>query len=235
MRLNKFVGACLGISRRKADSLILENGVVLNGVITKDPGTPVVPGKDKVAYSGKALYFPDTKYYILNKPAGYLCSRMSQGGKPTIYDLLPEEAAGLDSAGRLDLDSSGLLIFTNDGELTQLLTHPSHGHEKEYIVEVKWFPRIGEAVEKLNSPVTIEDGYTAKAKVSLGKKTGANAALSFILTTGHKRQIRMMCRAAGLMIVSLTRIRTGKLPLPANLPSGKGRFITRKEAYKAAG
>ncbi|MCD6309157.1 MAG: rRNA pseudouridine synthase [Candidatus Eremiobacteraeota bacterium] len=234
-RLNRFVASSLGISRRSADKLIKDEGVLINGTLSKNSGTRVSPEIDTVKYRNRVLELPPVKYFIMNKPAGYLCSRRSQGGKSTVYDLLPESARKLESAGRLDLGSTGLLLFTNDGILAQKLTHPGFGHEKEYIVEVKYDPKINEAIKKLNLPVKLSDGYIAKASVNLKGKKGENFLLSMTLKTGHKRQVRMMCKKAGLRILSLTRVRIGRLNLPAGLLPGKGRFISKEEAYKATG
>jgi 23S rRNA pseudouridine2605 synthase len=163
------------------------------------------------------------RYLVINKPPGVLSSRASQGGKPTVYDILPRDAANLPHVGRLDADSEGLLLFSNDGELSQALTHPSRHVEKEYDVV------LGETfdakhIPKLLKGVYLEEGRAKAAHVHV---EGANK-LRVVLTQGINRQIRRMFAALGYKVKRLTRTRLGPLKL-GRLPRGSWRELSARE------
>lgn len=235
MRANQFIAKALGVSRRDAEDLIAKGGFKLNGAPLVHPGRQIEPGRDELIYRGRALSLPQNCYLILHKPAGYVCSRTAQGEAPTVYELLPEQYRDLKYAGRLDKDSAGLMIFSNDGDFIQKLTHPAFEHEKEYLVKV-WYPRGARknaVLNRLNRPLKLEDGFTATAEVELYRERPGLWELIFVLREGHKRQIREMCREVGLKVVNLLRYRMGNLYLPQDLPPGKFQILEARAATEA--
>jgi 23S rRNA pseudouridine2605 synthase len=191
----------------------------------------VGPG-DTVVARGRVVRPESSRYLVLHKPSGCLSSRQSQGGKPTVYDLLPREAGTLPHVGRLDADSEGLLLLSNDGALAQALTHPSRHVEKEYDVvldrafDTKFIP-------KLLKGIYLEEGRAKAAHVQV---EGANK-LRVVLTQGINRQIRRMFAALGYKVKRLTRTRLGPLKL-GRLPRGAWRELSAREVeslHRAAG
>lgn len=222
MRLNRYLALCGLGSRRACEEIILGGGVRINGRAVRELATMVQPG-DTVVARGRVVRPAAERYLVLNKPPGVLSSRASQGGKPTVYDILPRDAASLPHVGRLDADSEGLLLFSNDGELSQALTHPSRHVEKEYDVV------LGEAfdtkhIPKLLKGVYLEEGRAKAAHVHV---EGANK-LRVVLTQGINRQIRRMFAALGYKVKRLTRTRLGPLKL-GRLPRGAWRELSARE------
>lgn len=222
MRLNRYLALCGLGSRRACEEIILGGGVRINGRPVRELAVSVAPG-DTVVARGRIVRPAESRYVILHKPSGCLTSRQSQGGKPTVYDLLPREAATLPHVGRLDADSEGLLLLSNDGALAQLLTHPSRHVEKEYDVvldrafDTKFIP-------KLLKGIYLEEGRAKAAHVNV---EGANK-LRVVLTQGINRQIRRMFAALGYKVKRLTRTRLGPLRL-GRLPRGSWRELTARE------
>ena len=222
MRLNRYLALCGLGSRRACEEIILGGGVRINGRPVHELATVVAPG-DTVVARGRVLRPASSRYLILHKPSGCLSSRQSQGGKPTVYDLLPREAATLPHVGRLDAESEGLLLLSNDGALAQALTHPSRHVEKEYDVvldrafDTKFIP-------KLLKGIYLEEGRAKAAHVHV---EGANK-LRVVLTQGINRQIRRMFAALGYKVKRLTRTRLGPLKL-GRLPRGSWRELTARE------
>ena len=222
MRLNRYLALCGLGSRRACEEIILGGGVRINGRAVRELATMVQPG-DTVVARGRVVRPAAERYLVLNKPPGVLSSRASQGGKPTVYDILPRDAANLPHVGRLDADSEGLLLFSNDGELSQALTHPSRHVEKEYDVV------LGETfdtkhIPKLLKGVYLEEGRAKAAHVHV---EGANK-LRVVLTQGINRQIRRMFAALGYKVKRLTRTRLGPLKL-GRLPRGAWRELSARE------
>jgi len=222
MRLNRYLALCGLGSRRACEEIILGGGVRINGRAVRELATMVQSG-DTVVARGRVVRPAAERYLLLNKPPGVLSSRASQGGKPTVYDILPRDAANLPHVGRLDADSEGLLLFSNDGELSQALTHPSRHVEKEYEVV------LGEAfdtkhIPKLLKGVYLEEGRAKAAHVHV---EGANK-LRIVLTQGINRQIRRMFAALGYKVKRLTRTRLGPLKL-GRLPRGAWRELSARE------
>ena len=222
MRLNRYLALCGLGSRRACEEIILGGGVRINGRAIRELATMVQPG-DTVVARGRVVRPAAERYLLMNKPPGVLSSRASQGGKPTVYDILPRDAANLPHVGRLDADSEGLLLFSNDGELSQALTHPSRHVEKEYEVV------LGEAfdtkhIPKLLKGVYLEEGRAKAAHVHV---EGANK-LRVVLTQGINRQIRRMFAALGYKVKRLTRTRLGPLKL-GRLPRGSWRELSARE------
>ena len=222
MRLNRYLALCGLGSRRACEEIILAGGVRINGRPVRELATAVQPG-DTVVARGRVVRPAATRYLALHKPAGCLSSRQSQGGKPTVYDLLPPDAGSLPHVGRLDAESEGLLLLSNDGELSQALTHPSRHVEKEYevILDRAFDTKI---IPKLLKGIYLEEGRAKAAHVHV---EGANK-LRVVLTQGINRQIRRMFAALGYKVKRLTRTRLGPLKL-GRLPRGSWRELSARE------
>jgi 23S rRNA pseudouridine2605 synthase len=222
MRLNRYLALCGLGSRRACEVIILRGGVRINGRPVRDLATTVEPG-DSVFARGREVRPAASRYLLFHKPSGCLCSRKSQGGKPTVYDMLPVEAATLPHVGRLDADSEGLLLLTNDGALAQLLTHPSRHVEKEYeVVLERSFDTT--LTPKLLKGIYLEEGRAKAHEVHVL----APNKLCVILKQGINRQIRRMFAALGYKVKRLTRTRLGSLRL-GRLPRGASRDLTARE------
>ncbi|PJZ42824.1 pseudouridylate synthase [Leptospira kmetyi] len=222
IRLNRFLADCGLGSRRKAEELILGGQIVINGKKVTDLGTRVNPETDIVSYRGDILRPTDAPKRILlfNKPVGYLCSHGDRFHEKTVFSLLPSEYKNYKIAGRLDLNSRGLLILTNDGELAQRISHPSNGSEKEYLVTLKYDP--GEkGIQAAFQKGIVDAGEILRAKM-VKLVPGKNCVYRVILGEGKKRQIRRMFHASGASVVDLQRIRVGSIQLEKlNLEEGK--------------
>jgi 23S rRNA pseudouridine2605 synthase len=192
-------------SRRHCEELIEEGLISINGV-TATLGDKVDVEVDTVEVDGVPIAIaPGLVYYLLNKPAGVVTTAADTHGRPTVVELVPGEPRVF-PVGRLDQDSEGLLLLTNDGELTHRLTHPSFGVEKEYLAEVEGEPSRG-ALRRLRDGIELDDGVTAPAKVS----AVAPNLLRITIHEGRNRQIRRMCEAVGHPVVRLVRSRIGTL------------------------
>ena len=228
IRLQKFFTDNKIMSRRNAEKVIEAGNVKVNGVIAK-LGDKVDPEKDTVTYNGKVIKNSAEKkrYIMLNKPLGYVSTASDEKGRQTVLDLVSDVGERVYPVGRLDMYSQGLLILTNDGELTNRLTHPKNNMSKVYSVMIKG-DITPEQLSRLTSPMEI-DGYRLKpVKVKIiSYKNGATNTL-FTLTEGRNRQIRKMCEACNLTIMRLTRIAIGKLKL-GDLPRGTWRELTSAE------
>lgn len=214
MRINQFVAKSTGLSRRKADDLVLAGEITINGQTAKI-GDNVGEG-DVVVYNGKNLSTAASNTLVmLNKPVGYVCSRNGQGSK-TIYDLLPSQLHNLKPVGRLDKDSSGLLLLTDDGKLANRLTHPSFQKEKVYEIEIdKPLP-----IEHKNS---IENGVKLSDGISRLKLKGASRNWIVTMSEGRNRQIRRTFQALSYKVIKLHRTKFG--PYYLNIPKS-GSFIS---------
>lgn len=231
MRLNRYLALCGLGSRRACEEIILGGSVRINGRSVRELATVVEPG-DTVVARGRVVRPESTRYLVLHKPSGCLTSRQSQGGKPTVYDLLPRESATLPHVGRLDADSEGLLLLSNDGALAQALTHPSRHVEKEYdvVLDRAFDPKF---IPRLLKGIYLEEGRAKAAHVHI---EGANK-VRVVLTQGINRQVRRMFAALGYKVKRLTRTRLGPLRL-GRLPRGSWRVLSAREVEalrKAAG
>ncbi len=216
-----------GLPRRRAFEAIRAGRVSVDGRAAVDPSAPHAGGA--LALDGRALAPPDgaKTYLVLNKPPGYLSTVRDDRGRPTVLDLVPDglRAPGLHPVGRLDLDTSGLLILTNDGDLTFHLTHPSHAVEKEYWAATTP-PPAAEALATLRRGVAVEGALRRPAALgALPPETGFH--LSITVREGRKRQVRRMLEAAGLRVRRLHRVREG--PLRLDLPEGALRRLSATE------
>ena len=224
VRLNKYLAQQGVASRREADRLIADGLISVNGKVVKEMGVKVDPEKDKVTVNKKVVERQkDLTYIVLNKPTGYVTSvKRTSIEKNIVLDLIDIKER-IYPVGRLDKDTTGLLILTNDGTLTFKLTHPSSGCEKEYEVTVDREIRKGQ-MDKLQAGVRLWGEKTKQTRV---KKIGPDR-MRIILTEGKNRQIRRICQKVGLQVISLKRIRIKGLEL-GNLPEGKWRDLTEKE------
>ena len=203
-RLNKYIASSGLCSRRKADELI-ESGVVnVNGKIVKELGFQVGP-KDKVFVNKVLIHPKKLEYYKFYKPAGYITTSDDEKGRKTIYDIIPKELSELKPVGRLDKDSTGLLIMTNDGDLINQLTHPSIKVNKVYIVSVEGKVGVND-LDTLYKGIEIEKGKTAYADAQIIEIDKTSTMLQVILTQGLNRQIRKMFEYLGHPVISLKRI-----------------------------
>jgi len=227
VRLQKVLARAGFGSRRACDDLIADERVTVNGEVAA-LGRRVDPETDRVEVDGVTVGVrPDLVHYLLNKPAGVVTTADDPQDRPTVVQLVPEEPRVF-PVGRLDLDTEGLLVLTNDGDLAQRLTHPSHGVEKEYLAEVQGMPSRG-ALRRLRDGVELEDGVTAPAKASLvGGGTDATSLLRLAIHEGRNRQVRRMAEAVGHPVVRLVRTRIGPLADP-DLPPGEWRELTPTE------
>lgn len=210
-RLNKYIASCGICSRRKADELIEQGCVNVNGKIVKELGYLVQP-KDKVFVNQKLIRPVKHEYYRFYKPAGYITTSDDEKGRKTIYDLLPESMFGLKPVGRLDKDSTGLLILTNDGDLINSLTHPSVKVPKVYLVTVDARVQKQE-LEKMAQGIEIEPGKTAYADIQVLDIDSKHTEMQIILYQGMNRQIRKMFEYFGYEVKTLKRIQHATITL----------------------
>ena len=227
-RLQKILASRGVCSRRKAEEMIAAGRVTCNGVVAC-LGDSADPDKDEILLDGIALPSQDDYVYIvLNKPRGYVTTLSDEKGRKNAAQLVADCGKRVYPVGRLDMDSEGLLLFTNDGEFANNLMHPKHEVNKTYRVVVRGFTDQG--FEKLKEPVTL-DGYTIrKPDVVLEHKsqTSDRAELLVTIHEGRNRQVRRMCDLAGMKVLRLIRISEGNLQL-GRLPSGKWRYLTAEE------
>lgn len=229
-RLQKIMAQAGVGSRRACEQLIRQGRVQVNGQVVRQLGTQADPRRDEILVDGQPLAAADVQVYlILHKPPGYLSTTHDPHGRPTAMDLLcvPQRVYPV---GRLDMDSEGLLLLTNDGPLTQRLTHPRYQHEREYRLLVRGQPGR-QALRALRQGVELEDGQTSPAEVRLieGQPGPAGTTwLRLVLREGRKRQIRRMCAAVGHPVQRLIRVRMGPLVL-GDLKPGASRPLTRQE------
>lgn len=227
MRINKFIANNSNFSRRKVDQLILEGQVFVNGEKITEPGIQINPEKDKIKIFNKEIQSSAKKFYlILNKPAGYITTRKDEQKRQTVMDLIPQDFH-LKPVGRLDKDTEGLLIFTNDGELINELTHPKFHLKKEYLAIIEGKLKEKEK-ENLENGIVLDNKKTLPAKIEILEKNKEETRLKITIREGRKRQIRKMFAYFHHPVKYLRRERIGKLIL-ANLPIGKHKFITKKE------
>lgn len=230
MRINKYIASCGIASRRKAEELIVENRVRVNGKIVNELSFQINEAEDKVEVDGKAIGLEEELVYImLNKPEGYVTTVKDQFDRKSVIDLVKGVGARVYPIGRLDYETSGLLLLTNDGDLTYKLTHPKHEVDKTYVATVKGIPNESE-INNFEKGLYIEDYKTAPAKIKIVKKNiEKNYAVCEIkIHEGRNRQVRKMCRAINHPVMNLRRKAMGKIVLK-DVEIGQYRYLTNDE------
>ena len=229
VRLQKYLANCGIASRRKAEELIINGKISVNGKVVTELGTKINPKVDKVSYNGKEVRLEDEHVYILlNKPIGYVTTAKEQFGRDSVMDLVKVKERVV-PVGRLDMYTSGALILTNDGEFVYQLTHPKHEVEKTYTVTIKGIVK-NEEVEKLRKGVKIEDYITKEAKVKILKtdKEKKQSRLEITIHEGKNRQVRKMCEAIGHKVLALHRSKIAGIGVK-DLSLGKWRYLSKEE------
>ena len=234
MRLQKYMADCAVASRRGAEKLIESGRVSVNGEIIDFMGFIVDPDKDIVEVDGNLIKPETKKYYIaLNKPKNYVTTVKDDLGRPTVMELVNAVDARIYPVGRLDFDTTGLLIMTNDGDFANAVTHPSHVVNKVYIARIN--ARLTEdQLKLLRSGVCIDGVKTAPAKAENVEKSKFGAEVRITIHEGRNRQVRKMLESVGAEVFALKRIAIGSVAL-GNLPEGKWRHLSSAEVNKLRG
>jgi len=228
-RLQKILSRAGVSSRRAAEEIILAGRVAVNGVVVSELGAKADPDHDSITVDGKKLGVDTARVYlVLYKPAGYMTTLKDPQGRPLVTDLLKGIRERVYPVGRLDYNTEGLLLLTNDGEWANALAHPRHEVDKEYHVRVQGQVSPVQ-ISRLTAGVELEDGKTAPALVRVIRESENNTWLSITIHEGRYRQVRRMCEAVSLSVVRLKRARYGFLGLEG-LTAGKYRFLTPEEA-----
>lgn len=228
VRLQKFFTDCGILSRRAAEEEIKAGKVTVNGIVA-ELGQKIFPDTDIVVYKGKRISLPQSKefvYILLNKPCGIVTSAKDEKGRVCVTDIV-KAGTRVYPVGRLDLNSQGLILLTNDGELTNKLTHPRHEIPKIYEVEVKG-AITKEQLSALNESMVLDGYVIMPVKTELISKGEASSVLKMTLFEGRNRQIRKMCELQGLKVLKLTRVAIGPIKIDG-LASGKWRYLTQEE------
>ena len=224
-RLQKILSARGVASRRAAEKMIEEGRIRVNGTVAT-LGQTADPDVDEILLDGKPLPSANTYVYLmLHKPRGYVTTLSDEKGRPTAAQLVADCGTRVYPVGRLDMDSEGLLLFTNDGEFANRLMHPKHQVEKTYLTWVHEFSEAG--VARLKKPIVL-DGYQIRAPKVRVVKPGL---LEITIHEGRNRQVRRMCEGAGMPVSRLKRVREGALAL-GDLPLGKWRYLTEEEVKR---
>jgi 23S rRNA pseudouridine2605 synthase len=230
MRLAKYLAEAGVTSRRKAEELIVQGRVRVNGLVAQEKGCIINPGFDRVEFDGRIITREEKIYILLNKPAGYISSVSDPQGRPTVVDLLKDIKLRVYPVGRLDFDTEGLLLLSNDGDFTNLMIHPRYEITKTYQALVAGKPGE-ESLRRLQEGIQLEDGITAPAQVNVLKAYKDKTLLEIKIHEGRKRQIKRMCLAIGYPVLSLKRTAFGLLKLQGVAP-GKYRFLTPSEVNR---
>lgn len=227
MRVQKFLAHQGIASRRAIEKMINDKRIAINGEVVTEQGTKIDPETDQVAVDGMVIKSAEKNvYYWINKPVGIISASSSRTGETTVVDLIKSHFR-LYPVGRLDKDSHGLLLLTNDGELTHRLTHPKYHIDKTYRVVVTG-QVTDRKIEKLQNGINLSEGITAPAQVELIEDTKDGTLLEFIIHEGKHRQIRRMCEMVGLQVVDLVRVAVGPIKLE-KLEAGESRSATKTE------
>lgn len=224
-RIQKYISRTGAASRRKAEELIAAGRVTVNGR-RATIGMSVDPATDVIVVSGKRIALPTVHtVLIFHKPRGFVTTRSDERGRKTIYDLLPKEYHALRYAGRLDRDSEGLIILTDDGARVERLTHPRYRVEKEYVVHPVARPTDAQ-LAALRRGATVHSGRRARPlRIHMAEGT-----IHIVVREGAKHEVRSLCTSAGIDVARLIRIRIGDTVLPRDLGPGKWRILAREDA-----
>ena len=228
MRINKFMASCGVASRRKCDELIESGHVKINANVCKKLGVQIDPEVDLVTVDDRPIRLA-TKYvyYMLNKPCNVVTTMSDPNGRPTVMNYVPHGKIRVFPVGRLDFNTSGLLLLTNDGDVTQKLIHPSFEFGKTYIVEING-KLDDQSLKKLRNGVDIGGFVTSKAQVDILEVKEKTSTIKIVIHEGKNRQVRRMFDAVGFHVRKLQRIAIGKLEL-GDLPLGEFRELTKDE------
>ena len=229
VRLNKFLAHAGVCSRREADQWIQEGRVKVNGRAVDELGIKIDPSRDRIEAGGRAVRAGEERpvFILLNKPAGPVVTVKDPFGRPTVMDLLPRLPARVFPVGRLDADSEGALLFTNDGETAFRLAHPRHGVVKDYEVRVEGAPSEGE-IKKLGTGIFLEGRKTAPARLRVLRRGSHWTLLRVAIHEGRKREIRKMFEAVGYPVKALVRVEFAGLTLEGLRP-GQWRYLKKAE------
>ena len=230
VRLQKYIAMCGTASRRGAEALISDGKVTVNGNKITEQGVKVEIGADKVTVNGKEIKPANKMYYIMvNKPSGYVSTVKDQFERPTVIDLLGNEInARVFPVGRLDYETEGLLLMTNDGDFTYKVTHPKHKINKTYIAVLKGGISI-KGLAQLRKGVRLDDDFvTSPAEVEMLNADNGHTTIKITIHEGKNRQVRRMFEAVGSKVIELQRISIGNVEL-GNLPLGRWRYLTSHE------
>jgi 23S rRNA pseudouridine2605 synthase len=223
MRLAKYLAHAGVASRRAAEEMIAGGRVSIAGVVVTDPARDV-DEDSAVAVDGRTLSGPEPRVlYALNKPVGVVSTARDTHGRRTVVELVPARGLRLYPVGRLDIDSTGLMLLTNDGELANRLTHPRFEVPRTYRAKLAGRPIADDALERLRAGVRLEDGLTAPAVVRRSGNVGSNL-IELTIREGRNRQVRRMCQAVGHRVIELTRTRFGPLALDGLAPGSHRRL-----------
>jgi len=234
-RLQKILSQAGVASRRASEQLMVEGRVTVNGTTVREMGTKADPSVDDIRVDGRRIKLPERhRYVLLNKPRGYVTTRSDPQKRPTVIDLIGAREY-IYPVGRLDFDSEGLLLLTNDGELAARLTHPSHGVDRVYEARVLGVPDAHD-LQRLSRGVPIDGRRTAPAQVSLvpGRRDGPHSTLRLTIHEGRNRQVRKMCEAIGHPVDRLRRVAIGPIR-DERLKPGQWRDLTAEEVARLRG
>ncbi|OPY58909.1 MAG: Ribosomal large subunit pseudouridine synthase B [Pelotomaculum sp. PtaU1.Bin035] len=227
-RLQKVMARAGVASRRRCEEMITAGMVKVNGKVITELGTKVDPERDKIVVGDETLFLSDKKYYLaLYKLRGYISTLHDEKGRKKVIDLLKGVDGRVYPVGRLDYDSEGLLLLTNDGDLTYAMTHPKRQIKKTYLARVQGVPAPARLAQMADGLI-LEDGPTAPARVRLVSEREGNALLEITINEGRNRQVRRMCEYIGHPVLRLQRTRMGNISLDALRP-GQYRHLAEEE------
>lgn len=224
MRLQKYLAGAGVCSRRKAEECIKEGLVRVNGVVVTQMGTVVDPKEDEIMFNDQVVRLQASFVYVmLHKPVGYVTTASDDMGRPTVMSLVADINERLFPVGRLDYDTSGLLLLTTDGDLAYRLTHPKHEIIKEYVATIKGIPNSAK-LRQFAEGLLLKDGVTAPADISVVIRQGKNAVVRILIHEGKNRQVRRMCAAIGHPVLALKRVAIAGISL-GDLKEGEYRHL----------
>lgn len=229
MRLNKFLAQAGVASRRKADQAITDGLVVVNGKVVTELGLKVDPERDHVKYDGKRVEIPKRAfvYLAMNKPKNVMVTRSDPEGRPTVFEYMKRVPKNLFNIGRLDFETEGLLLFTDDGDLAYRLTHPKFAVPRTYHAKVKGVPDA-KTIDKMRRGMVIDGVRVNPSEVRVARRADENSWLEITLTEGRNRQVRKMCAYSGFPVAKLRRVSFATIAL-GKLPIGAFRRLTDRE------
>lgn len=230
IRIAKFLAAAGIASRRRCEDLVTAGEITVNGEVISEPGTKVNPVSDTVIWQGEVVEEKRKQYILLNKPRGYTCSASDAHAKKLVTELFPEKSDRLFSVGRLDRESEGLLICTNDGDFAQIISHPSHEIPKRYRVWVQGSVYPGQ-MRRLENGIKDKGDILKALNVRQIKRQDFQSELEFVIAEGKNREIRRMCRNCGWRVIRLQRIQIGPVKL-GPLKKGLWRSMTLEERQR---